>query len=81
MIAILTISSITLSGCIQVDAQYPAFEPVDKPELHVIKKNDLSGVSEETLQKLLENDQRLKDHGRRLQAQIDAYMEWREEQE
>lgn len=83
---ILTIFSITLlltlSGCItaKVDAEYPAFTPVPKPQLHVIKGSDLAGVPPDITQKLVENDQRLKDHIRRLQAQIDAYMRWREEQ-
>ena len=86
-IAILTISSIiltlTLSGCIspQVKAEYPEFPDTPKPQLHVISSNDLAGVPPDVVQKLVENDQKLKDHIKRLRAQIAAYMQWREEQD
>lgn len=66
-------------GCISVksnDVKYPAFSPVEAPQLETITRDELSGVSAETTRKLLTNDQKLKDYSKRLAAQIQAYNDW-----
>ncbi len=69
-------------SCVRVEtkAEYPEFSTVEKPQLQIITKNELSGVSNDTIIKLLKNDQALKDYSARLRAQIDEYMKWRSEQ-
>jgi hypothetical protein len=56
-------------------ARWPDFPETPRPPLAVVSKEELKTLSPETLQKLLDNDQKLKNHAARLEAQITKYRE------
>jgi hypothetical protein len=74
----LIITSLTLSGCFSgtASAEYPNFPETPNPDLHVISRSEVECLNSDVLKKILENDQRLKTHIQRLQAQIEAYEAW-----
>ncbi len=80
----MTCLTMTLSmGCVSVkspNVKYPIIDAAQRPTLSTITKDELSSVPQETLQKLLENDQKLKTHISRLEAQIKTYNDWAKNQ-
>lgn len=75
------ICSLSLIGCItveqtpQVDCKltWPNFPETPRPKLHVIAKDELKGVEPYVIDRLLENDQNLKNYAQRLEIQIETY--------
>lgn len=75
------ICAISLTGCITVDQTpqvdckltWPSFPETPRPKLHVIAKDELKGVEPHVIDRLLENDQNLKNYAQRLEVQIETY--------
>lgn len=75
------ICALSMAGCIaveqppQVDCKstWPNFPETPRPKLHVIAKDELKGVEPYIIDRLLENDQNLKNYAQRLEVQIETY--------
>lgn len=67
--------SIEPSPSPQVDCKltWPSFPETPRPKLHVIAKDELKGLEPHIVNRLLENDQNLKNYAQRLEAQIETY--------
>lgn len=71
---------LALNGCFsgptKIDIRYPIIQTPPMPSLHVISGSDLAGLSDDVIRKLVENDNRLKDYIKKLEAAIDEYNKW-----
>lgn len=56
--------------------KYPIIQTPQRPELHIIKESELSGLSDDVIKKLIENDDRLKMYLKKLEVAIDEYNRW-----
>ena len=88
LLAILLLSTVLLgtSACtIQVGgdtgscAVWPVFPETERPTLAPTTRQELEPLTEETRKKLLLNDHLLKNHAKRLEAQITTYNDLRHE--
>lgn len=75
------ISLLLLGGCLGGGAPtptivYPIIQIPQRPELHVITREQVSSLEPHILHKMLENDNRLKNHIEKLEAAINAYNNW-----
>lgn len=80
--SVLLLCAVALGGCVSFDsgkgttaARWPDFPETPRPTLVPVSKEELKTLSPETLKKLLDNDQKLKNHAARLETQIQEYRE------
>ncbi len=71
---------LSLCGCVNFNSRtdssrWPDFPNTPRPSLSVISKGELAPLSPVTTQKLLDNDQALKNYAQRLESQIEAYRD------
>lgn len=59
---------------------WPDFPETPKPSLDVITAEEVSCLAPDVLQRLLDNDQKLKNYSERLRTQIERYRQLKEEQ-
>lgn len=78
------IAALSLAGCVirieqvpQVDCKstWPDFPETTKPKLHVIAKEELKCLEPYIVNRLLENDQNLKNYVKKLEIQIKTYKD------
>lgn len=75
------IFTLALTGCVQVKdvpqvdckATWPDFPETPRPKLHVIDKEEIKCLEPYIVQRLLDNDQNLKNYAQRLEEQIKTY--------
>ena len=86
-IPLLLVACLVTSGCITVKlddgesscAVWPTFPETERPVLEIVSAQELAPLTDDAKKKLLVNDHRLKNHAKRLEAQIATYMELRTE--
>ena len=68
-----------MTGCISPkspNVKYPTIALTPRPQLGIIPKAELAPLPPATLQKLLENDQKLKAHIAAIEEQVNIYNGW-----
>ena len=75
------ISLLVISGCIgggtpTPTVVYPIIQIPPRPVLHVITLEELTENRDSALERLIENDARLKNHIEKLEAAINTYNAW-----
>ncbi len=72
---------LSLCGCVNFNSsrtdssRWPDFPNTPRPSLSIVSKSELSPLSASTTQKLLDNDQALKNYAQRLESQIEVYRD------
>lgn len=86
--SLLVLCACALCACIQVNlpdlpdsasSVWPEIPGAERPDLAVVTSEEIAPLSEDVRQRLLDNDQKLKNWGARLEAQIAEYNRQREE--
>ena len=75
------ISLLLLGGCFgggtpTPTVVYPIIQIPNSPQLHTITQDELRPLNDDTIRKLVMNDNRLKNHIEKLEAAINAYNKW-----
>jgi len=78
------LSCFIINGCLPTATnptiQYPIIQVPSKPILQIISTEDLRGLSDETIRKIIFNDDTLKHYIEQLEASITTYNNWAREQ-
>ncbi len=69
-----------VSGCpsttVTVRSEFPILPKPEKPLLEKVSSDEVSGLEQEVIQKIVDNDSKLKDYSKKLEKVIDEYNEF-----